>query len=844
MPDTDRQTALRRLIWPMRLTLAGLWAERLTHAFWPLWTVIIALLAALSFGVQDWLPLEAAWAVIVLSALGALWALFAGLRAFRKPTEADAYTRLDSRLPGQPIAALNDDQALGSDDPASKAVWLAHLARMADRAAQARAVEPNLRLTKRDPFALRYVALTALVMAVIFGSVWRVTSVTGLGPNSAAALASGPTWEGWAQPPAYTGKLSLYLNDIDQADLTLPKGTRLQFRLYGEVGALVLTETVSGSTTPAPASEATQDFEVTQSGTIKIEGVGGREWKITALPDAPPTIATTGKIGREADGRFTQAFTATDDYGVTSGSVVIALDLPSVDRRYGLIAEPESHDPVTLDLPMPITGDRTKFTETLIDDLSKHVFSNLPVTMTFTVADAALQAGIAEPIKVTLPGKRFFDPLAAALIEARRDILWNRSNAPHVVEVLKAVTNRPEGFIRNERAYLRLRVAMRRLDAEARTLTTASRDEISEELWAIALLVEEGDLASALERLRRAQDRLDQAIRNGADPAEVQQLMDDMRQALNDYMKQLAEEAQKNPDQQTSENQPSQTITQDQLQQMLDELQKMIDEGRTAEAAQLMEKLRQFMENMQVTQGEGQSGQGSPGQQAMKGLGDTLRDQQGLSDDAFKDLQQGQPGDQGQPQPGDRGQNGEQPGQQPGQGTDGQQPGTDGRSLAQRQQDLRDQLGALNNGKLPGAGSDRGEAGRKNLDDAGRAMGEAEQALRDGDLGGALDRQAEAMEALREGMRDLGEALAQDQQREGQAQEGQALGRDDPNSRRDPLGREPGNAGRIGSDGNLADGKDVYRKAQNLLDEIRRRSGDQQRPGPERDYLKRLLDLF
>ena len=841
MPDMDRQSALRRLQRPMRLTLAGLWAERLTHAFWPLWTVLIATLAVLAFGVQDWLPIEGVWAGMVLSALGTLWALVAGLRTFHKPTESEAYTRLDARLPGQPIAALNDDQALGSDDPASKAVWQAHLSRMADRAAQARAVQPNLRLAKRDPFALRYVALTALVMAVMFGSLWRVASITGLGPNGAAALTAGPTWEGWAQPPAYTGKPSLYLNDIDQAELTLPKGTRLQFRLYGEVGALVLSETVSGSTTPAPASAATQDFEVAQSGTIKIEGTGGREWKIIALPDAPPSIATTGKIGREADGRFTQAFSATDDYAVTSGTVVIALDLPSVDRRFGLQAPPELHDPVTLDLPMPITGDRAKFTETLIDDLSKHVFSNLPVTMTFTVADAALQAGIAEPLHVTLPGKRFFDPLAAALIEARRDILWNRSNTPNVVQVLKAVTNRPEGFIRNERAYLRLRVALRRLDDEAKTLTTASRDEISEELWAIALLVEEGDLASALERLRRAQDRLDQAIQNGADPAEVQQLMDEMRQALNEYMKQLAEEAQKNPDQQTSENQPSQTITQDQLQQMLDELQKMIDEGRTAEAAQLMEKLRQFMENMQVTQGEGQPGQGSPGQQAMKGLGDTLRGQQGLSDDAFKDLQQGQPGQGSQPQPGD------QPGDQPnGQGQPGDQPGqgTDGRSLAQRQQDLRRQLGDLNNGQLPGAGSDQGDAGRKKLDDAGRAMGEAEQALRDGDLGGALDRQAEAMEALREGMRNLGEALAQDQQRQGQAQDGEAFGKDDPNSRRDPLGREPGDSARIGSDGNMLQGQDIYRKAQDLLDEIRRRSGDQQRTIPERDYLKRLLDLF
>ena len=855
MTDPMRQTALLRLQRPLQLTLAGLWAERLTQAFWPFWTVLISALAALAFGLQDLLPLESLWAGLVLTLLGGIWALVSGIMAFRKPTRAEAYARLDARLPGQPIASLQDEQALGTNDPASTGVWQAHLARMADRAAKARAVEPNLRLAKRDPFALRYVALTALVMAVIFGSLWRVASVAALTPGGAAALASGPTWEGWAQPPAYTGKPALYLNDIEQTDLALPAGTKLQFRLYGDPGALVLVETVSADTSPPPASAAAQDFAIAQSGTIAIQGPGGREWSITALPDTPPTVVLSGNIGREGDGRFTQTFSATDDYGVTSGEVVIALDLPSLDRRFGLAAAPEAQQPLTLDLPMPITGDRAKFSETLIDDVSKHLFANMPVSMTFTVADAALQAGVAEPALVVLPGRRFFDPLAAALIEARRDILWARSNAPTVVQVLKAVTHRPEGFIRNERAYLRLRVALRRLETEAASLSPASRDELADELWEIALLVEEGDLASALERLRRAQDRLDEAIRNGADPDEVEQLMDEMRQALDDYMKQLAEEAQANPDQQTSENQPSVEMSQDQLQQMLDELQKMIDEGRMAEAAEMMEMLRQFMENMQVTQGEGQPGQGGPGQQAMRDLGQTLRDQQGLSDDAFKDLQDGQPGEQGQPQPGD--QQGDQEGDQQGdrqgengdpqgQGRDGQrQPGgDDDRSLAERQQDLRDRLGALNNGQLPGAGTDSGDAGRQNLDEAGRAMREAERALRDNDLGGALDRQAEAMEALRQGMRDLGEALAQDQQRNGQAEDGEAFGRDDPNSQRDPLGREPGESARIGSDRNMLQGEDVYRRAQDLLDEIRRRSGDQQRPGLERDYLKRLLDLF
>ena len=65
-------------------------------------------------------------------------------------------------------------------------------------------------------------------------------------------------------------------------------------------------------------------------------------------------------------------------------------------------------------------------------------------------------------------------------------------------------------------------------------------------------------------------------------------------------------------------------------------------------------------------------------------------------------------------------------------------------------------------------------------------MDEAEGALRSDDLAEAIDRQSEAMEALREGMRSLGEAMAQNQQNQpGQGTEAgdmQANNRDPPGS--------------------------------------------------------------
>ena len=810
MIETTPDGALKRIAVPLRLTLLGLWAEALTRALWPLWSVLILGLGLAALGVQDHLPLEADWAGLVLGCVGLIWGLGHALSSFRKPTRDQALARLDSRLPGQPIAALRDTLAMGSQDPATQVLWDIHRNRMAQRASSAQAVEPDLRLASRDPYALRYMALTVLVMALIFGSLWRIASVASLpGPGGSGQIAAGPTWEGWAQPPAYTGKPALYLNDQTGPTLNLPAGTRIQLRFYGAPGELILAETVSGRTDVPAASDPAQDFTLTQSGRLTIDGAGGRSWAVTLQTDAPPSIAPAGKIERDAEGRFKQPFEARDDYGVTKGWVSIALDLPAVDRRYGLTADPEPRAPVVLDLPLPMTRDRTKVAQVLVDDLSKDIMANLPVTLTFTAADAAGQSASAAPLHVVLPARRFFDPLAAAVVELRRDLLWNRSNAARVVEVLKALTFKPEGLLPDQKAYLRLRVLIADLEKSTADLSNEKRDALAEEMWSIALLIEDGDLSSALEAMKRAQDRLSQAIRNGASPAEIDRLMQEMRDALDTYM---AQEAQKNAQNLDEPNQPdrnSPKITQDQLQAMLDELQSLMQQGRTAEAQELMEQLRDLMNNMKVTQGDGSgSGKGSPGQQAMKDLGQTLRDQQKLSDDSFRDLQDG---------------------------------GPDGESLADRQKRLKDYIDQLRrSGTLPGAGDPKGTEGRKALDDAGRAMEDAEKALRDGDLPQALDKQAQALDALRQGIRHLGDAMAQNGADPADPNAQQA----GPEGQRDPLGRDGTTGTQMGPDHGLLQGQDVYRRAQELLDEIRKRAGEQGRPDQERSYLKRLLDLF
>jgi hypothetical protein len=146
---------------------------------------------------------------------------------------------------------------------------------------------------------------------------------------------------------------------------------------------------------------------------------------------------------------------------------------------------------------------------------------------------------------------------------------------------------------------------------------------------------------------------------------------------------------------------------------------------------------------------------------------------------------------------------------------------------------------------LPGQGTEAGDAARDALGRAERAMREAQRDLEDGNLGGALDDQAQAMDALRDGMQELGRALAENrpegdsQQRQGQAgmEEGEGF-------QRDPLGRRSGEGGQLGTEESMLGGAEAARRARELLDEIRRRSGERERPELELDYLRRLLDRF
>ena len=859
----------RALPWRVFATYWVILWERFLVAFWPALTLMMFAIAFFLWGGAHVLPPL----VVVIAVMGVLaWMvvlLVRGFKRMRLPKPTQIYRRLDDSVDGAPVSSLMDELVLGNDNPQSQALWEQHLQRMAARAQHAVVPSAYVRLAGVDKYALRLLAL----LAVVSGGLWGgdvSSDRTALNVGNGEGINVGPNFEAWAKPPLYTGLPTVYLNKVDEGEpISLAEGTVFSIRAYGDVGDVSISENLSvAGNTSFPEAEgvlAEAQFVMAQAGVLELRNNTGqiRTWDISLLSDLPPMIEITGELTRDLQGAMQLPFRASDDYGITGGALDITLNIENVDRRFGLALEPEPTPGLTGELPLPFNARTSDFEGVVEEDFAQHVWAGLPVVVGLSATDAGGNTGRIEPLSAELARKRFFDPLSAALIDVRRQLLWNRKNAERGIYLLRAVTHKPTDSFSRGKAFEMTREAIRDLEAYSDIeLSDQVQGEVSALLWAAAILIEDGDVNDAKERLKRAQERLAEAMENGATEEEIAELMDELRQATQDYIKELGENAEESDT--PSGGQQGEAVTQDEIQEMMDEIQRLMDEGRMDEAMELLQELQEMLENLQVTKQSGQGGDGDPQEQDMQ---DMLEEQQELADDTFQQLQEqfeqgqqgqddqqgGQTGQQQGQEQGEGQQDGDQQngseGQQQGEGQKGQagqgQSGTGTSDLAGRQNALRQMLDQQR-GELSNDGGAAGDAARDALNDADREMGEAEESLRQGDFGRALDQQSDALQSLRRGMRAMRENGQQAQSgSDGETQDGG----NSWTAGRDPLGRPNGGtqSGSAVDDSARNEGIDNAgrRKAyEDLLNDLKGRAQDRTRPEFELDYLERLLERF
>jgi uncharacterized protein (TIGR02302 family) len=788
-------------------------------------------------------------ALFVVLALGALLPLI----RFRWPTREAALARLDrgTGIRHRPATALTD--TLATKDPIAQALWQVQRERTLASLKRIRAGLPSPRLAIHDPWALRALVMVMLVASYVAAGDERTMRVAAAFDWNGVLAPANVRVDAWVTPPVYTSKPPIILSAAnrdagapDGGPLSVPAGSTLLVRSSGGTIDVVVggsvTEIAPGEAAPQGTNE--RHFKITGDGTAHVRAPAGQpQWKFIATPDRAPTISLVKDPERQARGSLQMSYKLEDDYGVTEARAQfaarrteatesgrpVATDAKANDTK---AAEPRPlFEAPSFPLVLPNARTRNGVGQT-VKDLSEDPYAGADVTLTLTAKDEAGNEGRSEPFNMRLPERLFTKPLARALIEQRRILALDANQNSQVYAALDALMIAPELFTPETGHYLGLFSVARQLEAAR---TDAALREVVASIWALAVTIEDGNISDVDKALRAAQEALKQALERGASDEEIKKLTDNLRAALDNFLRQLAEQMRNNPQQLARPLDPNtKMLSQQDLKSMLDRLERMSRSGDKDAAKQLLEQLQQMLENLQMAQ-PGQSGDGDM-EQALNELGDMIRKQQQLRDKTFK---------QGQDSRRDRM-----------RGKQGDQSMGD---LQQDQQGLRDRLKKLQEelakrGMGPAQRGEKGQQGQEGqqggepgdgedgLDQADSAMGDASGRLGEGNADGAVDSQGRALEALRKGAQSLAEAMQQgDGDQPGDAP-GNAKGRQQgAQNGTDPLGR-PMRHNEFSDDFSVKiPGEIDVQRVRRILEELRRRLADPSRPQIELDYIERLL---
>lgn len=779
------------------------------------------------------------------------------LRLFRLPTASEVDTRIEAAnaLLHSPVRVQTDKPG-GEAGDFAQALWREHQKRMAAKLGSLGTDLPSTGVARHDPWAVRAVVALLLFVALAFS----------YGPQggrlSDAFLAAGardavpPRIDAWVTPPNYTGKPPVFLTaDPTRKDITftVPQGSDVTVRITGGADdETVVYDEASGNSrdikpdapakaddaapsNPAPTNGARQfNGKLITDGVLVLKSANDElgRWAFAVTPDTAPQIRFSGEPRRAANGTAEINYEIVDDYGPAKALAEFKLAEQQAPDARPLYGPPE------MPLSLPRRGAKNNAARTT-KDLTDHVWAGAGVKVTLEATDGAGQIARSETKSWTLPERPFANPLARAVIEQRRLLALDANAKRRVLDLMDAITLRPEDTFDSMPNYLGL------MSARSRLNLAKSDDELRgvvSYLWDLALGIENGSLSDAEKRLRQAQQALQDALQNGASDEEIDKLMKELRQAMADFMRDFAQRNPRGKEQPLPDD--ARVLSENDLKRMMDQIEDLAKSGDRDKAQQLLSELQDMMNNLRTARRQGQGQQNSEMRQQMDKLGEIMRRQQEMMNETFRTdrMQRGEQGQGEQPgdqqMPGQEGQQGNNEGQQNGSG--GDKPMTPEefadalKQLQEGQGKLKSDLEKLKK-SLEGMGLEPNEG----FGEAGRAMGDAEQSLGGGESGAAVGQQSRALEALRRGAKDMMQQLQAMQGDEG----GTERGNRQRGATRDPLDRPTRTDGLDdGSSVELPDEIDMQR-AREILDAIRKRLGNALSPEIERSYLERLLNL-
>lgn len=836
---------------PLGSLIARSWHALLWEQLWPPFAaalVVLGIFLAVSWA-GLWISIPPLARMIGLCLFGALAAI--SLSPFiwlRLPRRADALSRLDrqSGIEHRPATALNDNLANATDDPVMEALWRAHRVEAEKAAQRIRASWPSPRLAWRDPYAIRALVLLAVVATFFVAHDDHARRVTAAFNWTGAVPSKLYRVDAWVNPPAYTGRAPILLPGIrhdepapkESAAFTVPAGSELVVRATGLSSIDLSPRGGINEQEPKDSKGGLErHFKITESGSLTVAGLpdGRVTWPFTTVPDHPPSIAFLHEPESTGNGVVTLSYRVEDDYGVASAEARIeqipAATEPGAPPPRPLVGPPE----FPLTLPQAHTragnGQTSK-------DITEHPWAGANVKLTLAARDEAGNEGLSEPREVQLPARVFTKEIARALVEQRRILALDANARDKVGRALAALMISPALFTPQPGIYLGLRTAFARLKLAKNDADLVS---LLDYLWQVAVDIEDGDMSDVDRELRAAQDALRQALDRGASDEEIKRLTDNLREKLEKFMQALMEQLRRQDragDRPLDRN--ARVVRPQDLKNMLDRIENLAKNGARGAARKMLDEMQAMLDGLSRSR----SAQGQPGgdgNNPLDELSRMIQEQQRLRDKTYRQGRQGtERRERGGNQPQNRNRRalGDLRGNQ--------------QNLRQKLEQMLESLKRQNGGgegqegqegregQQGQGGNDPGKQAGDALGRAGKAMQDAEGALEGGEANDAVDAQGRALQNLRKGAQSLADAMQGEGEGEGDpgGQQGQA------SERTDPLGR-PMRSRDYGEDFTVKiPGEIDVQRARRVLEELRKRFSDPNRPRLELDYIERLLQGF
>lgn len=864
---TSRLLIYRVLAWLLIVLEAGIFA------FWHLFFWTLFFLALWMFNIPALGGIAGSIFISVLFFAGFLYFLIKGAARFQCPPTRNAAffidrrIEFDSNIPHRPLTSLKDRHSTPLTQQ-QRDLWRRENIRRKKAIQKIKWPVYHPQLSGKDPYGIRlFILLFFIGGLMVAGPEWKSRAYEGILPpvQFGEQGAASRHFAAIITPPDYTNLTQAVIDGPGtlKDTLKIPAGSSLKINLQSGLGApsLYHGETATPFEKIGPKSYSIEiPMPEKDPQHIKV----GQFWRTVfsmdydIIPDAPPTIHMQSNERNKEDtentvlvlqnGQIQVPLMVQDDYGVQTLSMTMELD-PEI--KGNPIGWPVEQSRSILSPP----GENYAINP--VYDFTANPWAGLPAVLHFTAYDALGQNANLPPIKITLPERIFRHPVSQKLADLRKQLGQKPIlSVQNVRRNLENILIYPQSYGDDLVVFLALRSAISRLYYSGLTQSAPYPDTqaVMALLWDTALRIEDGNLSMAARNLRAAQQNLEQALQEDAiGKEEIAKLMYDLRQAMAEYLFELQKELQKQFSQSdgnmmASPDMLSSMMNMDGLAGFLEQMEQEMRNGDPNAAKKMLSQLQNMLDTLNPNVAGAMPEDMQAMAESLRGLQEIVKRQQDLLDQtklrsqSLADLMARQKS-YGQilkliPDLEDKlAENGFPP--PPYADPDfSAQDALNLRKEKVEQEAIRSQLGELML-KM----SNTLQTIPEPIQKAEQEMRKSTLALEDNQPENAIKPQQKALEHLQQGQETVQNQL----QKRLKQMAGNALMFGFGQTQYDPLGRPLGKRGGQslfpGSDIKIPE-ESEQKKVQEILQILRKRSSDLNRPEQELEYFRRLLRQF